>query len=105
MRKLLRAAVHAPAVSGTAERGQSDPPISSPRQRQVSTTGVVPVLTPREAEVARLLARGLTNKQIGAELVISTGTARVHVDHIMAKLGVHSRGQVAIWATQHDLLT
>jgi non-specific serine/threonine protein kinase len=59
-------------------------------------------LTPRENEVAVLLAHGLSNKQIGAELSVSVGTVRSHVDHILAKLELHSRAQVAVWAIQRD---
>ncbi|HEX2035805.1 MAG TPA: tetratricopeptide repeat protein, partial [Chloroflexota bacterium] len=55
-------------------------------------------LTRREREVAVLVARGLTNRQIAAELVISERTAAHHVDHILTKLGARSRAQIAAWA-------
>ena len=61
-------------------------------------------LTVREREVAALVAQGLTNRQIGDALVISEGTARVHVAHVLAKLGFHSRVQVAAWAAAHGVL-
>lgn len=61
-------------------------------------------LTAREREVARLIARGLTNRQIAQALVIAEGTAGVHVDHILNKLGFRSRAQVAAWAADHGLL-
>jgi non-specific serine/threonine protein kinase len=51
-------------------------------------------LTPREMEVATLLADGLSNRQIGQALVISEGTARSHVQHVREKLGLKSRTQV-----------
>jgi predicted ATPase/DNA-binding SARP family transcriptional activator/DNA-binding CsgD family transcriptional regulator len=51
-------------------------------------------LTRREREVAALVARGLTNRQIASELVISEHTARQHVKNILKKLGLHSREQV-----------
>lgn len=60
-------------------------------------------LTPREAEVARLLIAGYSDRQIAASLAISTRTASVHVRHLMAKLGYHSRWQVADWAQAHGL--
>lgn len=60
-------------------------------------------LTPREREVAALLARGLTNRQIGIALVITEGTARLHVKHILQKLGFSSRAQVAAWAVERGL--
>lgn len=59
-------------------------------------------LTTREGEVARLLTRGYTNRQIAAELTISVKTASVHVTHIMRKLGVSSRIEAA--AVTHQLL-
>ncbi len=53
------------------------------------------VLTPREIEVAALLARGYSDQEIADELVITRGTASLHVHHILGKLGLRSRVQVA----------
>ena len=55
-------------------------------------------LTVREFEVARLIAGGLTNAQIAAELSVSPKTVSAHVEHILAKLGVARRTEVAAWA-------
>jgi DNA-binding NarL/FixJ family response regulator len=60
-------------------------------------------ITPREAEVLELMARGLTNPQIGEELGISRGTAKVHVQNIIAKLGVSDRTQAAVRAVELGL--
>ncbi|MFN8526650.1 MAG: tetratricopeptide repeat protein [Chloroflexota bacterium] len=60
-------------------------------------------VTPREREVAILIARGLTNRQIAETLVITEGTAANHVVHILNKLGFSSRAQVASWATANHL--
>ncbi|TDC98007.1 LuxR family transcriptional regulator [Nonomuraea deserti] len=54
-------------------------------------------LTPRELEVAGLIARGVRNKEIAARLVISPRTAEGHVEHILSKLGFTSRTQIAAW--------
>jgi DNA-binding CsgD family transcriptional regulator len=54
-------------------------------------------LSPREMEVAGLVARGLTNKQIATELYLSERTAQNHVQHILTKLGVANRTQIAAW--------
>jgi DNA-binding CsgD family transcriptional regulator len=56
-------------------------------------------LTVREFEVARLIAEGLTNAEIAAELVVSPRTVSAHVEHILAKLGVSRRTEIAAWAT------
>ncbi len=60
-------------------------------------------ITPREAEVLGLMARGLTNPQIGYELGISRGTAKVHVQNIIAKLGVSDRTQASVRAVELGL--
>lgn len=54
-------------------------------------------LAKREVEVARLIAEGLSNKQIGARLFISEATVASHIRHIMDKLGFSSRSQIAVW--------
>jgi len=56
-------------------------------------------LTPREREVAELVAQGLSNKQIGATLVIAQRTAEAHIEHILTKLGYTCRAQIAAWIT------
>jgi DNA-binding CsgD family transcriptional regulator len=62
------------------------------------------VLTPREREVAALLAEGLSNGEIARRLYISTKTASVHVSNILAKLGMASRAEVAAWAVRSGLV-
>ena len=54
-------------------------------------------LTPREREVAALVGEGLTNRQIAARLYLSERTAQNHVQHILTKLGLPNRGQIAVW--------
>jgi predicted ATPase/DNA-binding CsgD family transcriptional regulator len=61
-------------------------------------------LTRREREVAVLVAGGLTNRDIAAELFLSVRTVEVHVDHIFSKLGFHTRTQLAAWAYEEGLL-
>ena len=56
-------------------------------------------LTTREFEVARKIAEGLTNAELADELSISPKTASSHVEHILAKLGVSRRAEIAAWAT------
>jgi DNA-binding CsgD family transcriptional regulator len=57
-------------------------------------------LTAREAEVLDLLREGLTNREIARRLVISTGTVRTHVEHILGKLDVHNRAAAIARASQ-----
>jgi ATP/maltotriose-dependent transcriptional regulator MalT len=56
-------------------------------------------LTRREREVAELVARGLSNKEIASTLVIAQRTAETHVEHVLTKLGFTSRAQIASWIT------
>jgi non-specific serine/threonine protein kinase len=78
--------------------------LESMRSRTPAPSAPV-ALTAREMEVARLLARGLTNRQIAHELALSEGTVRAHVGHILDKLQLRSRVQVAGWLTQERLTT
>jgi DNA-binding NarL/FixJ family response regulator len=61
-------------------------------------------LTPRELEVLGLMKLGRTNRQIAADLVISLGTAKNHVEHIIAKLGVSDRTQAVVKALKLGIL-
>jgi predicted ATPase/DNA-binding CsgD family transcriptional regulator len=72
--------------------GEPDPAAEAP----TDDAGTVP-LGDREMQVARLVADGLTNKQIAARLFISEYTVDSHVRHILTKLGVSSRSQIATW--------
>jgi DNA-binding NarL/FixJ family response regulator len=56
-------------------------------------------LTLREWEVALLVADGFTNRRIGDTLVITEGTAALHVRHVLNKLGFGRRAQIAAWVT------
>jgi non-specific serine/threonine protein kinase len=60
-------------------------------------------LTPREREVAVMLAAGRSNRDIAERLVITEGTVEVHVKRILGKLGFHSRSQVAAWMAEQNL--
>jgi len=84
--------------------------VASVRAPETPTAPPVPIavgspgaLTRREREVAALIRRGLTNRQIAEVLFIAERTVDTHVEHILAKLGVRSRSQVASWAVEHGL--
>ena len=94
-----RAATGPPSVPARRQRGSARP---DPRRhrpgRQPSP------LTRREREVAALVARGLTDRQIAETLVIAEGTVGVHLTNIFTKLDLHARAQLAVWAAEHGLL-
>jgi DNA-binding CsgD family transcriptional regulator/tetratricopeptide (TPR) repeat protein len=73
-------------------------------QPRVTAVSGIPDLTPRESEVLGLVARGLSNGQIGARLFISTKTVSVHVSNILAKVGAASRTEAAAIARDSGLL-
>lgn len=57
-------------------------------------------LTKRETQIAQLVAKGMTNREIAQSLVISQRTAETHVDHILTKLGFTNRAQIAAWVVE-----
>jgi NarL family two-component system response regulator LiaR len=75
------------------------PAVAATVLRQV--TAEADPLTPREGEVLRLIARGLSNRLIARELVLSEKTVKTHVSAVLAKLGVTDRTQAALWAQRH----
>jgi predicted ATPase/DNA-binding CsgD family transcriptional regulator len=80
-------------------QGDTSGPASQPRVLQPAAVSVT--LTGREREIAELITRGLSNKEIAGALVISQRTAEGHVEHILTKLGFTSRSQVAAWVAEH----
>jgi len=73
--------------------------ITQPRGRAEPST----TLTARQREVARLIALGCTNREIGERLVLEPGTVANHVAEILRRLGVNNRTQIAMWATAQGL--
>jgi len=87
-----------PTEGGNLLRYEAAKPAS---RSAVLSTENQPRLTQREQDVAALVARGLSNGQIAATLVISARTVETHVEHIMDKLGVSTRAQIAAWAAEN----
>jgi DNA-binding CsgD family transcriptional regulator len=94
------AALWGMGLTADLERTEDAPGVSTPAapDRQSSP------LTRREREVAALVARGLTDRQIAETLAITGGTVGVHLSNIFGKLDLHSRAQLAVWAAEHRLL-
>ena len=83
-----------------AEEERAAPTLLTPEQ---SSAGAQPSsLTRREREVALMVAKGLTNRRVAQELVISEHTVENHVAHILKKLKLHSRAQIASRLTHHQ---
>jgi DNA-binding NarL/FixJ family response regulator len=61
-------------------------------------------LTPREVEVLRMLAAGVSVREVAEQLVVSQVTVRNHIENLMGKLGVHTRLQAVVYAAQHGLI-
>ena len=75
-------------------------------RRSVTPPSAVPpvtALTPREREVAALIAEGLSNAEIAQRLGLSPGTVGNHLGHILRALGARNRVQVAVWAVEQGL--
>jgi DNA-binding CsgD family transcriptional regulator len=87
------------ALEGLARRGRIELAGTTSRG-----AGGGAVLTPRERDVMRLVAQGLTNRQIGERLYISEKTASVHVSNVLAKLDASGRAEAVAVATRRGLL-
>jgi len=92
-------ALLAPAVTRSVVEEFARQPAGAPRPPSLDE------LTPREREVLDLLARGLSNPEICAELVISEATAKTHVARILQKLGLRDRVQAVIYAYENGVVT
>ncbi|HSK84708.1 MAG TPA: BTAD domain-containing putative transcriptional regulator [Rubrobacter sp.] len=79
--------------------GPEDPP-PPPSEKKASSEGSLEALTRRQLEVAILVARGLTNRQAAAELVLSEHTVATHVREILKRLGLRSRTELASWIAE-----
>jgi two-component system nitrate/nitrite response regulator NarL len=74
---------------------------SAIRKPQKSPTSSIESLTGREREIIELIAQGMSNKLIARALDISDGTVKVHVKHLLKKLGLRSRVEAAVWMVNH----
>jgi DNA-binding NarL/FixJ family response regulator len=82
----------AAASQGPEAGGQARPPATLPDD-----------LTPREAEVLSLIARGLSNREIATELFVSEATVKTHINHVFSKIDARDRAQAVHYAYTHGL--
>jgi DNA-binding NarL/FixJ family response regulator len=93
------------ARENNKERPGGGPPSEEPLKSPEFLQPFAAELTRREIEVLRLLAQGHTNREIAQNLVLSSGTVKVHVQRIIRKLGVSDRTQAAVRATELGLFS
>lgn len=100
------------AVHAAADHQALLDPVVQSRLLAAATAGTRPApqaenlpdqLTPREAEVLSLIARGLSNGEIAATLVVSEATVKSHINHLFAKIGARDRAQAVHYAYTHGL--
>jgi DNA-binding NarL/FixJ family response regulator len=90
-RRVISRATAAPVSSGRASDLSGDAALASAG------------LTERETEVLRLLARGLSNAEIAAELYVGDATVKTHVSNVLQKLALRDRIQAVVWAFEHGV--
>lgn len=82
-------------------------PAPAPQVAALAETGVAPDveagLSPREGEILREIVQGASNKEIARRLGIAETTVKIHVQHILRKLGLSSRVLVAVWASERGI--
>ncbi len=102
--ELLVRAVRQVYAGGTwIERNAATKTVGRLLQRNAATREITLKLTPREIEVARLIAKGLPNRVVADRLRISEGTAKLHLHHVYAKLGLDGRMALARYLQSRGL--
>jgi HD-GYP domain-containing protein (c-di-GMP phosphodiesterase class II) len=100
----VAAHLHAEVRAGRLDAAAVDAVLSAAGHRVPRREQRPAGLTGREFEVLRLLARGLSNKEIAKQLVVTPKTAGNHVEHIYAKIDAANRAAASLFAVRHGLL-
>ncbi len=100
---LLSPAVTRRVIAGRA--GRQAPGSQAPARPTDRPEGIAVALTGREQEVLRLIARGLSNAEIAAELVVGEATVKTHVSNLLAKLQLRDRVQAVIYAYERGIVS
>lgn len=101
----FRASVAAPSLLALHAAASDTAPVPVPACVPVpaQAINVAAALSPRERDILREIARGASNKEIARSLGIAETTVKIHVQHILRKLELNSRVQVAVWASERGL--
>ena len=83
---------------------ESDAHPATPTPAAPQNTAVLEVLTERERDTLMLLAKGMSNSEIAAELFVGDATVKTHVSNILMKLGIRDRIHAVIWAYEHGVI-
>jgi predicted ATPase/DNA-binding NarL/FixJ family response regulator len=102
MHEAVRYALSSATDAVSRTDGSAPEPGPAARRKAVPALAQASALTAREQEIAQLIARGLSNRAIAAELVISPATAARHVANMLNKLGLSSRAQIAAWTVEQQ---
>ena len=101
----LDPAVQARLVAAVVRPDSAPGPAPAPATEPAPSSGQLPdELTPREAEVLKLIAAGLSNREIAERLVLSGATVKTHINRIFYKTGARDRAQAVRYAYQHGLV-
>jgi DNA-binding NarL/FixJ family response regulator len=108
---ILKTATRAEVIAAVTGAAQGATPtrfgelrrVAGTMSRREATTGGGVQLTPRETQVLRLVAMGLSNQEIADSLEISVETVKEHVQNLLRKISLNDRTQAAVWALRHGL--
>lgn len=107
--EIVRAVRHVAAGRGTLDQALTHRVLREFADRRrlqpVTVQRGADALTAREQDILRLLAQGMSNEEIAAELVVEVSTVKSHLARMMPKLGVRSRLQAVVWAYQNRVVT
>jgi len=92
------------AYKGASNRSQMRAEVGEPNDLPNATEAAMASLSPRELDVLRGIARGSSNKEIAREYGIVETTVKIHVQHILRKLGVSSRVHAAVMASGQGVI-